>query len=180
MSEKGIEQMVINFNPDWFKSGYYVYVLKIEHKTKGIYFYIGQTGDRYHVSARSPFYRLMGHYNTYNSSKGSDAQLINGLVANNIIKPTKEKSKRVCVEEAIVNKTLAITANYFKISDFGKLDHQTCREMVEEIELKLIQTFRSKKHKLFNDDKKIGSANETKINKLNIEKAEAIFKSLSI
>ena len=123
MSKKGIEQIVINFNPEWYQSAYYVHVLTIVHKTKGAYYYVGQTGDRKHVSARSPFYRLMGHFNTYNFSKSTDAQLVKGLFANNLIKEDEGQSKRVCVEEAIVNKTITIQAKYFKLNDFDSLDH---------------------------------------------------------
>ena len=171
-----IEQMEIIFKPEWFQSAYYVYVLTIEHNDKQTYYYVGQTGDRNHKSARSPFYRLMGHYNTYNFTKGTDAQLVKGLFNNNLIKQPEDKSKRVCVEEAIKSGAIKITAKYFKIADFGELEHKSCVKMVEEIELKLIQLMK-KKYELFNKQ-----SDEIKeiTNKENIERAETIFNLLRV
>ena len=172
--------MTISFNPEWFKSAYYVYVLKIVHETKGHFFYIGQTGDRNHISARSPFYRLMGHYNTYNFSKGTDAQLVKGLFVNDLIKHTEGNSKRVCVEEAIVNKVIILTANYFKIQNFGDVDHKLTTKTVEHIELKLIGLFRAKGYNLFNDENKIGDKKKLMADAEIDEKADTIFKLLKL
>lgn len=170
-----IVQMEINFNPEWFQSGYYVYVLKISHSSKGNFYYVGQTGDRKHVSARSPFYRLIGHFNTYNLRKGTDAQLVQGLIKKELIEiPSENKKARICVEEAIVNKSVTITANYFNISDFNKTDHVVKRKNVEEIELALINLFRTKGFNLFNNSDKIGDSKAV-TNKQNIEIAEEIF-----
>lgn len=47
--------MEIEFNSEWFKSGYYVYVLSISHMEKGMFYYIGQTGDRKHIAAHHLF-----------------------------------------------------------------------------------------------------------------------------
>ncbi|MDD3877840.1 MAG: hypothetical protein PHT69_14560 [Bacteroidales bacterium] len=174
-----LENMVINFNSEWFQSGYYVYVLTIVHIAKGTYYYVGQTGDRNHTSARSPFYRLMGHFNTYNLRSGTDAQLVSGLIKNDLIeKPSENKKARKCVEEAIVNKTIIITANYFSISDFNSIEHSSKRKTVEEIELSLINNFRLAKLNLFNDLNKIGD-NKTSTNLEAIRKAKNIFESIN-
>lgn len=55
------EPIIMELNPDWFKSGYYVYVVTIHYKRKK-YFYVGMTGDRHHITARSSFYRMNGHF----------------------------------------------------------------------------------------------------------------------
>jgi hypothetical protein len=174
-----IKEMEIRFNSEWFQSGYYVYVISITHISKGIFYYIGQTGDRNNKSARSPFYRLMGHYNTYGRNNfGTDAQLVKGLVSNGLIEmPSDNKKARICIEEAIVNKTVAINADFFNISDFNITDHDAKRKNVEEIEAALIKIFSNNKLKLFNDPTKIG-AQTIVSNTESIEQANKIFKIL--
>lgn len=175
-----IKQMVISFNSEWFKSGYYIYILTIEHKTKGIFYYIGQTGDRKHVAARSPFYRLMGHFNPYNIKKGTDVQLVNGLINHNLIEtPSLNINARICIEEAIESKSIKIHANYYAISDFDSTNHKAKRTFVEEVELALINNFRRTGAKLFNNEGKIGD-NKDVTNKEAIDVATEIFKKMSI
>jgi len=170
-----IKELEINFDSEWFQSGYYVYVISITHVSKGNYYYVGQTGDRKHVSARSPFYRLMGHFNPYNLKNGTDSQLIKGLINNNLIElPSDNKSTRICIEEAIQNKSIIINPTYFKISDFDKADHSSKRENVEEIESALIKLFSDKKLRLFNNPTKIGSQKNVS-NTESIKKAKNIF-----
>lgn len=178
MSDK-IKEMEIRFNSEWFKSGYCVYVISITHVSKGIFYYIGQTGDRNNKSARSPFYRLMGHYNTYGSKNfGTDAQLVKGLVKNDLIeKPSENKKARICVEEAIENKTITINADFFNVSDFNIAAHEAKRKNVEEIESALIKEFTDKNLKLFNDPTKIG-AQKIVSDAESIEHADKIFKKI--
>jgi hypothetical protein len=152
--EKKLKHIPIVFNSEWYQSGYFVYVITIHHKTEGTYYYVGQTGDRNHNSARSPFYRLMAHFRPY---KSTDNQLVTGLVANSLIIPTEEKSIRVCIEDAIFNQEIEIKADYFKIEEFDNVEHKTKTKFVEEIEQEVINFFIFKKKKLFNDSNKIGS-----------------------
>jgi hypothetical protein len=174
MSE--IKEMEISFNPEWFKSGYYIYVLTVVHKTKGTYYYIGQTGDRKHIAARSPFYRLTGHFSSYNLKSGTDNQLVKGLINNFLVEtPSENKKARICIEEAIENKSVTITANYYAISDFDKSDHLEKRKFVEEIELALLYNFRNAEAKIFNDCNKIGDRKEV-INQNAKNIADEIFK----
>jgi len=168
----------IEFEPRWFQSGFYVYVITVQHKNKGRYFYIGQTGDRSHIAARSPFYRLMGHFNTYGvNQKGTDAQLIKYLKEKDLIE-THHKSLRVNVETSIANGTVGITAKYFKINDISlnKDEHTFRRKNIEDIETCLIQKFRQTyPDKIFNNPHKIG--NNRTINNEDAEScAETIFK----
>lgn len=151
------DHLEINYKPEWFQSGYYVYILTIKHKTRGKYFYIGQTGDRNHSAARSPFYRLMGHFNTYNfKNKGTDAQLIKGLVNYLLITTNNGKSVRQNVEDSLANGLISITANYFKIADFTGDSHNKNRMRTEEIEISLLKMFNNANLNLFNDPEKIG------------------------
>lgn len=69
------EPIIMELNPDWFQSGYYVYVVTIQYKRKN-YFYIGMTGDRHHLTARSPFYRMNGHFIR---GKSTQNQIVKGI-----------------------------------------------------------------------------------------------------
>lgn len=173
--------MEISFNPEWFNSGYFVYVIIINHTDKGTYYYVGQTGDRKHQSARSPFYRMMGHYNTYNLGSGTDSQLIKGLINQKLITPTKEKSTRICVEEAIIDGRLQIKSQFFKLDEFNSADtfeiHREKRIFSEQVEQSIINHFIKVKRKLFNDENKIGTTNIK--NSAAIKKANEIIKNLN-
>ncbi|WP_192878010.1 hypothetical protein [Arenibacter catalasegens] len=151
---EAIKAFEISFSPDWYGSGYYVYVLKVVHNEKGTFYYIGQTGDRHFSAARSPFYRLMAHFNPYNS-KATDAQLRNGLIAHGLIEePTKDKKTRVCMEEAISSGALQISSVFYKILEFNGENHKQNRKHVEAVETALINLFDKKN--LFNNLEKIG------------------------
>lgn len=141
-----IKHIEISFNSEWFQSCYSVYVLTIKHKGNE-YYYIGQTGDRKHVSARSPFYRLMGHYSPY---QGTDTQLVKGLLKHNIIHKLEGKSLRVCLEDAFYKKHITVKADYFKIIDFDELDHPYKRKLAERVEQLLISHFGEMGKVLFN------------------------------
>jgi len=58
---------VITLEPVWFEMGYYVYIVMMR-RDKEKYFYVGMTGDRQHETARSPFYRMAGHFSRLASS----------------------------------------------------------------------------------------------------------------
>lgn len=144
---KEIKHTEIVFDAEWFQSGYFVYVLTIKHQTEGMFYYIGQTGDRNHEAARSPFYRLMGHYSPY---RGTDAQLVNGIFENKLVIEVEGKSKRVCLEEAFCNKTIEVKANYFNVLKFDNSDHIDKRKLVENVEQLVIANFAKENKKLFN------------------------------
>lgn len=73
-----VEPIIIDLNPEWFKPGYYVYVVEAKSE-KQKYYYVGMTGDRKHLVARSPFYRMGGHFTLSESS--TQNQIIKGLKA---------------------------------------------------------------------------------------------------
>lgn len=169
--------MKIEFNSEWFQSGYFVYVLVIEHKDNPTFYYIGQTGDRNHHSARSPFYRLMGHFNPYNLKTGTDAQLVKGLIKHKLIEVSEGESVRVAIERAISSNEIKITAHYFKIFDFDSEDHKKRRNHTEDIETCLIQMFcKTSTTCVFNEKE---SRNDTaRQNKKAIDMAEQIYSQL--
>lgn len=79
MAENEVEiqdPVIIKLDPGWFKHGYYVYVVVVKH-LQDIYYYIGMTGDRKYLIARSPFYRMSGHFMMAESS--TQNQIIKGL-----------------------------------------------------------------------------------------------------
>jgi len=175
------DQLEIKYNPEWFQSGYYVYILTVTHKIKGVYYYIGQTGGRARDSARSPFYRQMGHFNTYSyKGKGTDAQLIKGLVENKLIPDDPTKSIRIRVEKAFVSGEVSVTAKYYKVSELNNKEHSEKRLETEMIELSLIKMFSDADQKLFNDLDKIGDRN--KIENINVvhSKAKEIYINYSL
>lgn len=137
-----ISHIPIEFKPEWFQSGYFVYILTIKHKGKKTY-YIGQTGDRYHTSSRSPYYRLWGHLNPYNINTGSDSQLFKGLLKI-IGNRKKEQSNRIKVEQAMASGDIELKADYFKIKEMPnnitRDEHIEYRKLVEDIETSIIQS----------------------------------------
>ncbi|MDO9187595.1 MAG: hypothetical protein Q7W13_16410 [Bacteroidia bacterium] len=172
--------MEINYNSEWFESGYYVYVLIIEHHKKGRYYYVGMTGDRNHISARSPFYRMMGHFNTYNLNNSShDSQLVAGLRDKKLIDiPQGKENIRVCVERAITNKIIEVRAKFNKIRDFDPENHKVNRIYLESVELNLIKIFEDNELEIFNKDTEI--TDYQKNNKEALIKAKEIFNNLNI
>lgn len=157
MISETLEQTTISFNPEWFQSGYYVYVLTIKHKDKRTFYYVGQTGDRKHNSARSPFYRLMAHFSPYTST---DNQLVKGIIGNSLIVTTLEKSVRVCLEEAFCKRVITVKSDYFRIEKFDQAEHSIRRKHVEAIEQILIDHFIKENKTVFNTP---GNPNSKKV-----------------
>lgn len=147
MISEELEHTTISFKPEWFQSGYYVYVLTVKHEDKGTFYYVGQTGDRKHNSARSPFYRLMGHFSPY---KSTDNQLVKGIIANSLICSDHERSVRVCLEEAFCKGIITVKSDYFRIEQFDKAEHGIRRKHVEAIEQILIDHFVKENKTVFN------------------------------
>ena len=51
-----------------FKKSYLLYVIEIKHKGQGSFYYVGQTGDRHHLTARPAFSRLGAHFSDQGNS----------------------------------------------------------------------------------------------------------------
>lgn len=138
-------KLELNYNSEWFASGYYVYVIKIE-VGKDIFYYVGQTGDRHFIAARSPFYRLWGHFNPYNLKKGTDSQLMSNLFKRKIFCRKDGESNRLTIDRALAKKDAIISAQFYPIEDFvndntqiSKDSHKQKRVFVEEIEKGVIE-----------------------------------------
>lgn len=174
MSEVLEDKLQINFNASWFKSRYYVYVITVVHGHK-IYYYVGQTGDRKYTTARSPFYRLWGHFNPYNSKSGTDSQLIKALFKKGILEDVKGVSKRQIIDKALFEKKISITTSFYPIEEFinnETIEHKRKRKAAEAVETALINMFEA--NSIFNDVNKIGHAN-VKITQEDFRMAHTIF-----
>jgi len=132
-----LEPTIIKLEPNWFLQGYYVYIVKITYKEVN-YFYIGMTGDRKYTTARSPFFRMSGHFNLTNSS--TENQVIKGL------------RKVVNSEDNFQNELTNMDICYYsyKINDFNSQDHHNKRIQAEKIESWLIDQFKNEKLDIFN------------------------------
>ena len=118
-----IEPLVFEIKKEWFKEGYYVYIINLMHKSDE-YFYTGVTGDYNYLIARAPFYRMTGHFNRLNSS--TENQIISG------IKDLTNKNQRI--EDSL--QEFKITYFWYKIFDFIPNPHPSIhRQKREEVEL---------------------------------------------
>jgi len=124
---------VIELKPEWFRMGYYVYVVLIQYKRKK-YYYIGMTGDRKHHTARSPFYRMGGHFSL---GKSTQNQIIKGII----------KSLKLNVKEN-PNLLCGIRFTYYTwlVKPFDNKvlpeKHKENRELAERIESGLMRKFK--------------------------------------
>ncbi len=122
------EPVIIDLKPEWFKMGYYVYVVAMKFKKEN-YFYIGMTGDRKHKTARSPFYRMSGHFSLLESS--TQNQVIKGIRRNFEVGTDIEK----------ILGEMKFTYYAYMITPFDKADtsnHDANRKHAESIESSLI------------------------------------------
>ena len=147
------EPTIIELKPEWFKVGYYVYIVVIEYRNNN-YYYVGMTGDRKYETARSPFYRMGGHLSQLQSS-----------TQNQIIKGLKEKLHIQDIETALTEMTL--TYYCYLIDSFFKGDlkvHITKRIRAEKIESYVIKKMRMqfKEEFIFNKQLSAKSYEEVK------------------
>ena len=121
------------------KSMYSIYIIILNNNNEK-YYYIGQTGDRKDISARSPFYRLTGHLDKQKSS--TQNQIYKGIMEK-ILKIKYDENTYENVENYFANLNLKMYT--FPIFDFEykiKSDeHSKRRIKVEEIENELIYEF---------------------------------------
>lgn len=126
----------IHLKPDWFEEGYYVYVYILQKANRKFY-YVGMTGDRKYQTARSPFYRMCGHFSKLNSSN-----------ENQIIKGIKEKFSFKGEVSDLLPK-IKMSVHFFKLRDKinskrrdDKKKHGENRKYAEMIESVIIQKIR--------------------------------------
>lgn len=145
--------ITIKIEPQWFEMGYYVYIVNIKHKGRS-YNYIGATGSKRCEIARSPFYRMSGHFSMRDDSQENQVKkyLMSELKIENDFDFQKELLK------------MDIRYYMYKIDDFDKKDHVAKREKAEKIESWIIKEFREKKLHVFN--KKISRGPDANTGKL--------------
>jgi hypothetical protein len=122
------EPTIIELKPEWFKPGYYVYVVVIIYR-QWQYYYVGMTGDRKYEVARSPFYRMNGHFNQLESS-----------TQNQILKGLKEKTGGIDID--VVLSETKFTYYCYIIDEYCKDKvelHKEKRIKAEKIESYLIK-----------------------------------------
>jgi len=123
----------LNLNgKEHLKSMYSIYVIVLNNNMEK-YYYIGQTGDRKHLSARSPFYRLTGHLDKQESS--TQNQIYKGIMEK-ILKIKYDKNTYENVENYFEN--LQLKMYNFPIFEFNynatNEEHTEKRQIVEVIE----------------------------------------------
>lgn len=129
-----------------FKPSYIIYIIRVSSVDGGNYFYVGQTGDRKHITARPPFRRLAGHLDEIN--KSTQNQLYKGILEKilNIHVPkeekyTKEIKRKVSgfLEESGIEMFVVSVKEFPK--DIKEKEHKENVRHVEDIEKNVIKKF---------------------------------------
>jgi len=140
-----LKPTIIKLESDWFNVGYYVYLVGIKYKSRK-YYYVGMTGDRYHSTARSPFYRMGGHFNRVGSS--TENQIIKG------IKSVIDNSTPI----EILLPQMDITYYAYKVRNYvhGQMQgHKGHRQFAEQVESFLMEKLWERKGEKFVFNKRI-------------------------
>ena len=143
------------------ESTYGVYIIFIKDKNDNpIYFYVGQTGDAKHISARSSFYRIAAHLSY---TKSTQNQIFKAIVTKTKLSETKKyedlekqekREVRKKVEAWLKDKTIEML--FYKTADFEFLDeekednqklHLDLRKQTLALETALIQVVEDTKKK---------------------------------
>lgn len=129
--------IVIELKKEWFRHAYYVYFVSMLDEAHHMV-YVGMTGDRAHLMARSPFYRMSGHFN---QSTATDNQLIAGLRDEYGITQSDKAAMTAKLE------SLKITYHAYPLSPFDfkleREDHAELRVFAERTESWLIQQLKN-------------------------------------
>lgn len=138
-----MKHYTLNIPGELLQEAYSLYVIVIQHKEEGPFFYIGQTGNRAHKSARAIFRRLSGHFD----DQGHSTQ--NQIYRSIAIKLFGDslKAKKVFpdhIKQAVSNFLVKcqINVHSFPISeyqfDIKDEQHKYQRKQVENLEKALI------------------------------------------
>lgn len=166
----------ISINGSDLESTYGDYIIFIKDASKNpIYFYVGQTGDAKHISARSSFYRIAAHLSY---TKSTQNQIFKAILKETAIckveeyeglKKQEKREVRKKVEAWLKDKTIEMF--FYKTADFEFLDeekednqklHLVLRKQTLALETALIE--------VIEDTKKYGDClNELKITYKNFE-----------
>ena len=138
----------IEINGHQFEKAYLIYIVKLTsfNPNYGEYYYIGQTGDRNHFTARPAFRRLAGHFSDQGNSTENQIYkaIVSGILNKKYSKGTPfDPDIKSSVTEFLINSTIEMFVypiKAFSESD-SKEDHETNRKNVEKIEAELIYHF---------------------------------------
>jgi len=146
------------------ESTYGVYIILIKNaKEKPTHYYIGQTGDAKHISARSAFYRIAAHLGYSTSTQN---QLFKAIVEDQDFGNHDNREVRKKVEAWLKDKTLEI--HFYKTADFEFLkegrkehaknheNHTDKRRVTLALETALLQELEKKKTNLTRMNKDSG------------------------
>lgn len=158
-----MKHLILQLEGDLFQSAYSVYVVDINHKKEGRFFYIGQTGDSHYLMARSPFYRMGGHFEYRASTQNQIFKGIGNYLdvelegpENELENEKEERTRRVraAIEAFLVECT--VTYHIFPVAPFSyenedKELHKRNRHKTLLIETALLKQFNKVfKEKLLN------------------------------
>jgi hypothetical protein len=137
-----MEYFKIELDGNHFVDSYLVYIIEVTNDEYGRFFYVGQTGDRNHFTARPAFRRLSAHLS--DQGRSTENQLYRHI-ATQILKYQLEKNKVFKTEtKADVAKFLRkakICMHVFPIRAFDRAlisEHKANREFVELVENEVI------------------------------------------
>ncbi len=157
--------VTMKLQQDWFRPGYYVYIVLVKHNEKR-YHYIGMTGDRKHLVARSPFYRMGGHF------------MLGKSTQNQVIKGIEEKLGINVKEDSSLLCDMDFTYYAWMIKPYDKNiqkeEHAIKRTIAEKIEAGLI----SKCKVEFGLENVFNKRGSRKDSREYVNEVEAIFKQL--
>lgn len=133
---------------------YLVYIVEVSHDQKGSYFYVGQTGDRASITARSAIGRLSEHFNRKQSSNN---QVYNQLSQKIRFSSSDKELKPSTIDEFLENSRIImhtyVTNSFYE--GISKSEHDQNRQFVEMVEMYLIQLMR----KIYGEDRVLNNDN---------------------
>lgn len=127
-----------------FKPGYIIYVIRVCSEERECFYYVGQTGDRKHITARPPFRRLSGHLEELR--KSTQNQLYKGIIERVLCIEINRDEKYSAEVKRKVSDFLeksGVDMHVFSIKEFPESveteKHKENVRYVEDIEKNLIQ-----------------------------------------
>ena len=135
-----------------FQRAYMVYIVRLISSKHGEYYYVGQTGDRYHLTARPAFRRLAGHLSE--QGRSTENQIYRQIAVKILGIENADKKQTFPIETK--NAVAAFLAES-KIEMYAYPlvkflpetsleEHKSNRQLVEKIENELMNYFSEKSH----------------------------------
>lgn len=139
-----MEYFKIQIGGNQFSQAYLIYIIEVRHPNYQTHYYVGQTGDRYHRTARPAFRRLSGHLSDQGSS--TENQLYKAIMVKILRLDIPSKGRFEAELKSKVTHFLqesTIEMHAFPLKKF----HEDCtpeyhkknREFIEEVENEVIQ-----------------------------------------